>query len=168
MRDGVSCLLCTKDACEYEWRRVTDASITPLKNKRRLSLEVCPLHRSPTLVRHILPEGRKGFCEWLRFLSDSEPSMHGCHRLATMKRSVAKTLLFAFSLRFLPQTRRPKRRGQAAISAETIFWGFFDFDRLASKLAMHLVVPSLSLMCIFLPAFWPSSAQSLVLSECEA
>ena len=45
---------------------------------------------------------------------------------------------------------------------------FFDFNRLPSKLAMNLVVPSLSLMCIFLPAFWPSSAQSLVLSACEA
>ena len=45
---------------------------------------------------------------------------------------------------------------------------FFDFNRLPSKLAMTLVVPSLSLMCVFLPAFWPSSAQSLVLSACEA
>ena len=44
---------------------------------------------------------------------------------------------------------------------------FFDFNRLPSKLAMNLVVPSLSLMCIFLPAFWPSSAQSLVLSACD-
>ena len=41
---------------------------------------------------------------------------------------------------------------------------FFDFNRLLSKLAMNLVVPSPSLICIFLPAFWPSSAQSLVLS----
>ena len=45
---------------------------------------------------------------------------------------------------------------------------FFYFDRLPSKLAMNLVVPSFSLMCIFLLAFWPSSAQSLVLSACEA
>ena len=45
---------------------------------------------------------------------------------------------------------------------------FFDFDRLPSKLAVNLVVPFLSLMSIFLPAFWPSSAQSLVLSTCEA
>ena len=30
------------------------------------------------------------------------------------------------------------------------------------------LVASLSLMCIFLPAFWPWSAQSLVLSACEA
>ena len=49
------------------------------------------------------------------------------------------------------------------------FWGFFDFLILIAfpKLAMNLVVPSLSLMCIFLPAFWPSSVQSLVLSACE-
>ena len=33
---------------------------------------------------------------------------------------------------------------------------------------MNLVVPSFSLMCIFQPAFWPSSVQSLVLSACEA
>ena len=45
---------------------------------------------------------------------------------------------------------------------------FFYFYRLPSKLAMNLVVPSLSLMCIFLPAFWALSAQSLVLSACEA
>ena len=45
---------------------------------------------------------------------------------------------------------------------------FFDFNRLPSKTAVNLVVPSLSLMCIFLPAFWPSSAQSLVPSACEA
>ena len=32
-------------------------------------------------------------------------------------------------------------------------FGFFDFSRLPSKLAMNLVVSSLSLMCIFLPAF---------------
>ena len=30
---------------------------------------------------------------------------------------------------------------------------------------MNLVMPSLSLMCIFLLAFWPSSAQSLVLCQ---
>ena len=49
------------------------------------------------------------------------------------------------------------------------FLGIFNFFyRLPSKLAMNLVVPSFSLMSIFLPAFWPSSAQSLVLSACEA
>ena len=48
------------------------------------------------------------------------------------------------------------------------FFDFFDFSQLPSKLAMNLVMPSLSLMCILLPAFWPSSAQSLVLSASEA
>ena len=45
---------------------------------------------------------------------------------------------------------------------------FLDFNRLPAKLAMNFVVPSISSMYIFLPAFWPSSVQSLVLSACEA